>query len=376
MKQSMKFFDDIERLRGFACILVLLQHLIWICPYYFVIGIVPNWLSIGSGAVHIFFAISGFVITYSLSNKLENLNGNFLDDLKNSRDWISKFYLKRFFRIFPLVFAITIICGIYLQMNEAKTDWHLALLRSPLEILVGTFNNSVEAFVSKDVIYVSGMGPFWTLAVESQFYVLWPLVLILCRNNNQRAIVSLSLGLIFALFITPLSNLCLGDHYYWTSNNVSELFLGSFLAYLYKSGFKINLSKVEASLFALFLMFAIWFYPSVLRDIDKVFYGKIMETVVSVLLVMLCVFCEKSLSFSGLNKIFNYLGRRSFSFYSIQLTLANIVLWFTNSIYFPKESLSKNEFFFYQFLIFLGILLVSTELLYRFIERPCRRLMC
>lgn len=371
MKQQMKFFDEIEKLRGFACLLVLLQHLIWICPYYFVINLVPSWLSIGSGAVHIFFAISGFVITYSLSNKLENLDGNFLENLKNSRDWILKFYSKRFFRIFPIVLVVTIVCGIYLQTTEAS-DWQLALLRSPLEILVGTFNNSVETFVSKNVIYTSGIGPFWTLAVESQFYVLWPLVLIVCKNDNQRALVSLSIGLIFAVFVIPLNNLYLGNHYYWTSNNVAELFLGSFLAYLYKSDFKINLSKMQSNFFSLFLIFMIWFYPSALKDTSKIFYGNVVETVSSVFLVMLCVFSEKSFSFLGFNKIFTYLGQRSFSFYSIQLTLANIVLWFTNSIYFPKDGLSQGEFFFYQFLIFVGILLVSTELLYRFIEKPSR----
>lgn len=374
MNQQVKFFDDIERLRGFACILVLLQHLRWICPYYFVSSIVPNWLSIGSGAVHIFFAISGFVITYSLSGKSENLNGNFLDNLKTSKDWISEFYLKRFFRIFPLVIAVTIICGSYLQITNQETNWQSSLLRSPLEILVGTFNNSVEAFVSTNVIYTSGMGPFWTLAVESQFYVLWPLVLILCKNSNQRAIVSLSLGIIFALLITPLSNMYLGEHYYWTSNNVAELFLGSFLAYLYKNEFKINLSKISANFFSLFLMFVIWFYPSAIHEVGKVFYGNVIETVSSVLLVMICVFSKESFSFFGLNKILTYLGQRSFSFYSIQLTLANIVMWFSNSIYFPKDGLSQSEFFFYQFLIFVGLLLLSTELLYRFIEKPSRKL--
>ena len=374
MNQSVKFFNDIERLRGFACILVLLQHLIWICPYYFVISIVPSWLSIGSGAVHIFFAISGFVITYSLSDKLEKLDGNFLENLKSSRTWISRFYSKRFFRIFPLVLTVTIVCGVYLLISDAKTNWQMALLRSPLEILVGTFNNSVEMFVSKNVIYTSGMGPFWTLAVEAQFYVFWPLVLVLCKSDNQRAIVSLSLGLLFALIVTPLSNIYLGDHYYWTSNNVSELFLGSFLAYLYKSGFEINLSKIQSNFFSLFLVVMIWFYPSALREVGKIFYESILETVSSVLLVMLCVFNKESFNFFGLNKIFTYLGQRSFSFYSVQLTIANIVMWFTNSIYFRNDNLSQNEFFFYQFLIFAGILLLSTELLYRFIERPSREL--
>ncbi len=54
-----KFLDDIGRLRGFACILVFIQHIMWIAPYNFLVQSLPSWLSIGSGAVHVFFAISG-----------------------------------------------------------------------------------------------------------------------------------------------------------------------------------------------------------------------------------------------------------------------------------------------------------------------------
>lgn len=149
MSSESKFFDDIEKLRGFACILVLLQHVIWICPYYFIIELVPKWLSVGSGGVRIFFAISGFVITYSLADKLECLRGNFLENLNKARDWIFKFYSKRFFRIFPVVFAVILALGVFLQLTETSSNWQLGLLRAPIEILFGTFNNAVDVLLRK-----------------------------------------------------------------------------------------------------------------------------------------------------------------------------------------------------------------------------------
>lgn len=369
-----KFFDDIERLRGFACILVLIQHLLWICPYRFAAVLLPSWLSVGSGAVHIFFAISGFVITFSLFDKLENLNGNFLSNVEKSKDWLCGFYARRFFRIFPVVLVVIIFCGMYLQISEDTTNWSSTLLRSPFEILLGTFNNSVDTFVNQNNAYVGGIGPLWTLAVESQFYILWPVVLLICRNNSQRALVSLLLGLIFSLVVTPLIGLYLEHKYYWTSNNVAELFLGSFFSFLYKSGFQIKISSTGAKLGAILSAFAVWFYPSSLLRSSGLFYANIVETFFSVLVVVFCVFCEDSFSFSGFNKIFGYLGQRSFSFYAIQLTLANAVVCFTNSVFFSKDQFSEGEFYFYQFLIFIILLLTVTELLYRFVEKPCRNL--
>ena len=374
MQKELKFFDDIEKLRGFACLLIFIQHIYWICPYPFLQSLVPQFLAVGSGAVHIFFAISGFVITYSLHDKLDGLNENFLNNLKNFQSWLTQFFKRRFFRLFPVVLVVLASCGIFLSLTETNSDWALPLLRCPFEIIFGIFNNSVGQFVEKNIVYFSGIGPLWTLAVESQFYIFWPFVLLLCKNNNQRAIISLFLGMIFCLIITPISNLYLGDEYYWTSNNISELFLGSFLAFLYKNNFQIQFSKVGAKLVAIFSAFAVWFYPSPFLGETKIFYANIIVTFSSVLLVMLCAFCEKSFSFPGFDKIFKYLGRRSFSFYAIQLTLANVVMRFTNSVYFPKENLSKSDFYLYQFLIFFVLLMFVTELLYRFIEEPCRKL--
>jgi peptidoglycan/LPS O-acetylase OafA/YrhL len=95
-------------------------------------------------------------------------------------------------------------------------------------------------------------------------------------------------------------------------------------------------------------------------------------TLASVLSAAIAVFVKNSFKIPVLDKIFYYLGSRSFSFYAIQLALANIVVWYTNSTYFPKESFYEYDFCMYQFIIFIIMQFIISEMLYRFIERPTR----
>jgi peptidoglycan/LPS O-acetylase OafA/YrhL len=364
------FFDDIEKLRGFACILVLIQHIAWICPLYFARSIVPDCLITGSGGVHIFFAISGFVITLSLKDKINALQGNvFLERLFSAKDLLLSFYRKRFYRIFPVVLFVAIVLGIFLNFTEKDPRWLSPLVRSLSELFFGVHNNSVDLFVSIDKIHSGGIGPLWTIAVESQFYIFWPIILLLCKNDNERAIVSLSSGLIFMLIIQPTIAALYGMQYYAIYNNVTELFLGSFLAFLYKENSSLEMSACSAKIWAAVLAMIIWTYPG---SIDKTFYAKIVVSGASVLLVALLVFVKGSFDFPILGKVFNFLGSRSFSFYAIQLTLANVAVWYTNSIYFPKDSLKEGDFYCYQFIIFIIVLFIVSELMYRFIEKPSR----
>ncbi len=367
MQRKMKFFNDIEKLRGLACLLVLLQHIYWICPYKFVVNTIPDWLFCGSGGVAIFFAISGFVITLSLLDKIESLNGNFLEKIVLAKDWLVSFYKKRFFRIFPVVFFVIIITGIYLFYCEDYNNIWVSLFKIPSEIFFGTFNNAVDMFMSSDKIYEKGMGPFWTLAVESLFYIIWPVVLIICSNNSQRAIFSLTMAFLFMFVINPGCHYHLGYNYYWTTDNLAELIFGAFFAFLYREGFSVKYSLFGSKVALIFSIIMVWVYPSVMSNM-RVFYYDVVTSCSAVFAVMLCVFCEGCLNFSFLNKFLTYLGSRSFSFYACQLTLANIVVWFTNSIYFPKQYFSD----FSQFLIFIILLPLVTELMYRLIEKPSR----
>jgi peptidoglycan/LPS O-acetylase OafA/YrhL len=373
MKNQIGFFDDIERLRGFACIMILVQHIAWICRLRFIFNVVPPCLLVGDGGVHIFFAISGFIVTLMMREKLTELSGGlFLNRLQSARSTLFSFYKKRFFRIFPVVFFVTIMVGVYMSISEKDSEWVAPLVRSLIEIFSGVLNNSVDTFVLSEKIHIAGIGEFWTLAVESMFYLLWPIALLLCRDNNSRAIFSLSLGCLFLFVVQPLCGTFFGLKYYMIHNNVSCLFLGSFFAFVYDSEVGKNFSKNKAMLITAALGMIVWYYPNSLPD--KNFYCKITPCVASVLLVAFTGFIKGSFDFPIIGKLFQYIGSRSYSFYAVQLSLANYIVWYTNSIYFPKDSLSEYDFFAYQLVIFFIALFVVTELVYRFIEKPFREL--
>jgi peptidoglycan/LPS O-acetylase OafA/YrhL len=320
----------------------------------------------------VFFAISGFVVTLSLKDKLSSLtNDTFLERLLSARQLLAAFYKKRFFRIFPVVLFVTILVGIFLGISEKDSSWIRSLLRAPFEILCGAYSYSVETFVTQEKIHIGGIGPFWTLAIEAQFYIFWPIILLLCKDNNSRAKVSLLLGCLFLFIVYPVSLLLIGKKYYLVHNNMAELFLGSFLAFLYNGNivykFRRNISMIMAILCAL----GIWCYNSTVGD---AYFTRIVPEILSIAVVALAVFAEGSFNIPGLNKVFGFLGRRSYSFYAIQLSIAQIIVWYTNSVYFPKEFLSEHEFYLYQFVIFIVVLLVVTELVYKMIEKPGRKL--
>lgn len=144
---------DIQGLRAFAVIAVILDHLL-------------GWPSGGFVGVDIFFVLSGFLITGLLLREHE----------RTGRISFSGFYLRRVKRILPaaaLVLALTVAAS-FLVFNSARTQ--STLVDSIWALLFAA--NWRQAIVGTD--YFAASGPespvqhYWSLAVEEQFYFLWP----------------------------------------------------------------------------------------------------------------------------------------------------------------------------------------------------------
>ena len=114
--------------------------------------------------VQLFFVLSGFLIT-----------GNLLDS-RGSPHYFSAFFGRRALRILPLYFAV--LCAAFVVAPMLLTLPEQLRASSPHQLWLWTFLcNWTEPYGGG----VYGFSHFWSLAVEEQFYLLWPLLVLLCR---------------------------------------------------------------------------------------------------------------------------------------------------------------------------------------------------
>jgi len=214
----LKYRAEIDGLRAFAVLSVLAFHAF------------PAWLSGGFIGVDVFFVISGYLITHIIFEELDNGTFGFGD-----------FYGRRVRRIFPaliLVLAVSLGFGWYVLLVDeyAQLGKHIALgvafvLNLFLVNEVGYFVNEAGYLVS--LARTKPMWHLWSLAVEEQFYIIWPLILWLAwkRKFNLLTVTIAVAFISFALNLTfvttkPAHTFC------WPVGRFWELLSGSALAWL------------------------------------------------------------------------------------------------------------------------------------------------
>ena len=167
------FYPALDGLRAFAVLLVFFEH------YGLVQHPAINWGWIG---VDLFFVLSGFLIT------------GILYDTRNTAHRFRNFYARRTLRIFPLYYGV-LLFGLLLTpvfhwlWNPAWLLWFVYLgnyarflwIHSPLFP-----SGALEHLVSQRhtrLLPALYLGHFWSLCVEEQFYLVWPLVVFSLRDR-------------------------------------------------------------------------------------------------------------------------------------------------------------------------------------------------
>ena len=363
-----RFFYNIEKLRTFACIMVIICHM----HFCLFVAYIPKCLFEVHGVVQLFFTISGFVYTYSIKNYLPQ-NGTFLERLKISQQFLKQLCFKRFFRICPVMFFIFILTGIFYLFSSNDFSWFFIWRKAPFQILTGIFNEICQNTPERTSVFALGLGHFWTIAIEFPFYLLWPILLLIFKNNGSRAIFSLLLGL-FTLFIFQYIVIVFcGYRYYSTYNNVATMFLGAFFAFIYEHLLlfvkKIKLFIHHKTFFEVFQIFllvlAFWVIPKT-SDLTK-FWTHCVIQLLSVVIVVISVLNNENETWG--DRILVYIGRRSYSLYAIHILVIKVNVLFANILQIFYEN-SK----FLNLLIFMLTLWGSTELTYNYIEKPFRKL--
>lgn len=207
---TLTYRADIDGLRALAIISVIIFH------------VFPHSLHGGFTGVDIFFVISGYLIT-----------GHILKEQDDKKFSLINFYNRRIKRIFPALLAVLFFSAsagyfILLGAEYKELGKHIAAGTAYVSNIIlkneaGYFDTATEL---KPLIHL------WSLAIEEQFYFIWPLILIITRriNANRFFIILISLLISFSINIFNIQNLPINTFYlpfyrFW------ELLIGSAIAY-------------------------------------------------------------------------------------------------------------------------------------------------
>lgn len=150
----MEYLKGLHGIRALAALLVMFGHI-----YNATLPPGEEFSSINSYGVTVFFALSGFLITYLLLQ--ENKQTGHID--------VIKFYMRRVLRIWPLYFVFVVIVYLYTWTSIDQGGLYYILFIPNLMLITGQAAPPL-------------LGHYWSLGVEEQFYLFWP---ILVKKSKQ-----------------------------------------------------------------------------------------------------------------------------------------------------------------------------------------------
>jgi peptidoglycan/LPS O-acetylase OafA/YrhL len=175
----------LDGLRAVSILLVILHHLKGTAgaPAFF--GVIGNAIDAGNLGVRVFFVISGYLITGLLLRELE----------RTGTISLRTFYWRRTLRIFPPAYAYLAVLAVLVAIGT------LALTGRDL---VAGFTYTMNFYLGPWTPRQWQVGHLWSLAVEEQFYLLWPAVLLTLGVRRSVVLVASLVVLVPALRVAAL----------------------------------------------------------------------------------------------------------------------------------------------------------------------------
>lgn len=344
--QKRKYITGIDGLRSIAVVGVILYHLI------------PRYMPGGYLGVTLFFVISGYLMTDILLNQWEN----------RKKIGLKNFYYKRARRIYPSLIMMLIITGstFVFVSKDLLLNFKQIVVSSLLnvnnfwQILSGS--SYFDRFGNE-----SAFTHLWSLSIEGQFYILWPIVvalLVFKRDDFKllgQVILSLTIlsGVLMFAFYHPDN---VNRIYYGTDTRLFSILMGAYLAIflrekdemLMKIDEKIQIVAWGISLLMIILSFVY------LKDSSVFVYrgGMFLFSLICMVLLGLVISYDKPNQFLT-NPLFKWIGTRSYEIY----------LWqFPVMISYEKMIKFNGDHSWVHFVIQLTLILLLSEITYRIVQ--------
>jgi peptidoglycan/LPS O-acetylase OafA/YrhL len=351
--RELPYVPALDGVRAIAVAAVLLYHA----------GV--DWFPAGFLGVDVFFVLSGFLITSLLLRERES----------TGRVDLLRFWIRRARRLLPAAVLVIAVCALVTAIFLPE---ELQRMRGDALATLAYVNNWHQILAERSYFAAferpSLLQHFWSLAIEEQFYLLWPLALGFCLSRLGRkrtAIVTLAAALLSALAMGVLfdSGTDPSREYFGTDTHASGLLIGALLAFVWplgglrstpRPGAAILLDGAAlAGLGVVLLAMLSW------QDYDAWVYRGGLTTVAIASAVMIAAVshpsCRVAIAF-GVAPM-RWIGQRSYGIYLwhwpvMALTRPDVDLHWSPWLLIP-----------FQTAITVGIAAAS----YRWVEQPIRR---
>ena len=373
MSRHVEKNEDIQFLRAVALIITLVAH----------IGVLTKTINMDPihkhfeywGGVDLFFCISGFVITQSLLR-------DYLDNYKKEEKIkaIYRFWIKRVFRIIPsawlwLLIAITVTAVLDLDIRETTVE----VYRQALIAFFNLFNFMHPHCMQSDGWHCQMVGVYWSLSLEEQFYILFPIIFFFV--THKRICIALTLLLIILFF----------QHRPWPdlgwSTRVDPICFGVLIAFFHSTTYsklfipKFMLKKINSIIFFLIFLLMLLSVPK----LSPVFEGTIFpfETGMIAVICGIIVFVasydlnifipllkvrQKNIFARFYSLFFLWVGSRSYSIYLAHIIIFTII----RNVLKTDTYVNTVEAFILFAAASIAASFLVAEINFRFIEVPFR----
>lgn len=346
-KKIIPYRPDIDGLRAIAVLAVIFYHLN-----------VP-FISGGFVGVDIFFVISGYLISSIIYS-----------EIKSQSFSLKGFYIRRIRRIFPVLFFIifvTTIAGSFILPQLQLNEFYASILS------VAWFTSNIFFWLHNDYFSVAAeLKPLlhtWSLSVEEQFYVFFPLLMVVVSKHRYKIMLTILMFLLISSFALSLylSDDFVSANFYLAPGRAWEFLAGTLLAINILPDIKHKIIRQ----FVAMLGFGMIVFSVYILDRQSVFPGANALYPVFGTALLIYAGIEKNTTKQSLSQplilamlstsVLRYIGLISYSLY----------LWHWPVIALIKNQISGELDSSVKLSVFIVVFILSV-LSYQFIERPFR----